>query len=79
MRVLSFKSICSEATSSSSSNGKDGNLVYEKLGQLMNGSQESLRDYYQASCQEINDVVEIARANGALGSRFTGEFSRFYH
>lgn len=41
----------------------------------MNGSQESLRDYYQASCQEINDVVEIARANGALGSRFTGEFS----
>lgn len=44
-----------------------------KFGALMNESQTSLRDDYQASSVELDTMVDIARAqNGCLGSRLTG-------
>ncbi len=43
------------------------------FGQLMNQSQTSLREDYEASSPELDIMVEIARAQpGCLGSRLTG-------
>jgi galactokinase len=42
------------------------------LGLLMNKSHESARDLFENSCQELDDICEIALANGSLGSRVTG-------
>lgn len=43
------------------------------FGRLMNASHDSLRDDYQVSRNELDTLVEIARATpGCLGSRLTG-------
>ncbi|MCX7825705.1 MAG: galactokinase [Verrucomicrobiae bacterium] len=43
------------------------------FGRLMNESHESLRHDYEASCRELDALVEAARAvPGVLGSRLTG-------
>jgi galactokinase len=43
------------------------------LGQLMGESHRSLRDDYQVSCDELDTMVEIARAQpGVIGARMTG-------
>jgi galactokinase len=44
-----------------------------QFGVLMNGSHDSLRDDYQVSCDELDLMVDIARAqDGCLGARMTG-------
>eukprot|EP01054_Gregarina_sp_Poly1_P010960 Gregarina_sp_Poly_1__10959@NODE_862_length_5940_cov_638_515410_g285_i2_p1_GENE_NODE_862_length_5940_cov_638_515410_g285_i2NODE_862_length_5940_cov_638_515410_g285_i2_p1_ORF_typecomplete_len548_score89_92GHMP_kinases_C/PF08544_13/2_9e21GalKase_gal_bdg/PF10509_9/3_4e16GalKase_gal_bdg/PF10509_9/3_3e03GHMP_kinases_N/PF00288_26/2_5e11_NODE_862_length_5940_cov_638_515410_g285_i235485191 len=43
-----------------------------RLGELMNGSGNSLNDDFDCSCPEIEQVVAIARKHGAYGSRLTG-------
>ena len=44
-----------------------------KFGHLMNGSHNSLRDDYEVSCEELDLMVDIARAQeGCLGARMTG-------
>jgi len=43
-----------------------------RLGLLMDESHASCRDDYQISCPELDAMVEIARAAGALGARLTG-------
>ncbi len=43
------------------------------LGQLMDQSHADLRDKFQVSCRELDDMVAIARSlPGCLGSRMTG-------
>jgi galactokinase len=42
------------------------------LGRCFVASHESLRDDYQVSCEELDTVVEVAVASGALGARMTG-------
>ncbi|KZZ94639.1 galactokinase [Ascosphaera apis ARSEF 7405] len=44
----------------------------EYLGQLLDQSQASCRDLYNCSCDEVNNICQIARGAGALGSRVTG-------
>jgi galactokinase len=48
----------------------------ESLGSLMFASHESLRDLYDVSCPELNEIVETARSiglrGGVLGARMTG-------
>lgn len=59
-----------------------GNLVHEavtslknqdlvKVGQLMNRNHELLQDL-TVSCEELDNLVSIARDNGALGAKMTG-------
>jgi galactokinase len=44
-----------------------------RFGDLLNQSHESLRDDYAVSCQELDNLVDIARSvAGTLGSRMTG-------
>ena len=43
------------------------------FGSLMNRSHDSLRDYYEVSCAEVDLLVELARqVPGVLGARITG-------
>ena len=42
------------------------------FGELMNSSHQSMRDDYEISSEELNQVVESANKNGALGARLTG-------
>ena len=44
----------------------------KQFGELMNLSHQSMRDDYEISSDEINQVVEAARNKGALGARLTG-------
>ena len=49
------------------------NGEFEKFGQLMNESHNSLRDDFEVSCAELDELVNIARScDGVLGSRMTG-------
>ena len=50
---------------------KEGNI--ERFGQLMNEAHISMRDDYEASCEEVDYLVELAWAiEGVLGCRITG-------
>ena len=42
------------------------------FGELLCDSHRSLRDDLQVSCPELDELVEIAMQNGALGARLTG-------
>ncbi|UJR21662.1 hypothetical protein I4U23_024739 [Adineta vaga] len=46
---------------------------YKEFGRLMYESHESLRDDFEVSCQELDELVELARSvDGVYGSRMTG-------
>ncbi|XP_027028959.2 N-acetylgalactosamine kinase [Tachysurus fulvidraco] len=61
-RVLHFKAVCDSAPA-------DAVL---QLGELMNQSHTSCRDLYECSCPELDQLVDICREAGAVGSRLTG-------
>ena len=42
------------------------------FGRLLDASHASLRDDYEASCRELDELVEAARSCGAAGARLTG-------
>lgn len=42
------------------------------FGALMNASHQSLRDDYEVSCAELDELVHLAREAGAAGARLTG-------
>lgn len=45
---------------------------FEKLGLLLNGSHNSLRDDYTVSCPELDLAVQASLDTGALGARMVG-------
>jgi galactokinase len=46
--------------------------AWEDVGRLMTASHVSLRDDFEVSCTELDEVVDDALAAGALGARMTG-------
>ncbi len=49
------------------------NNDYNTFGKLMYESHASLRDDFEVSCEELDDLVELARSvDGVYGSRMTG-------
>lgn len=60
------------SSSSSSSVGDDSVEYNQKLGTLMNQTQDSCRDVYECSCPEIDEICAIIRGAGGYGSRLTG-------
>jgi galactokinase len=65
-RVLQFKQICADTSLSD-----DDKL--SRLGGLMDASHASCAGLYECSCAELDALVGVARAAGALGPRLTGE------
>uniref|UniRef100_A0A665WX65 N-acetylgalactosamine kinase n=1 Tax=Echeneis naucrates TaxID=173247 RepID=A0A665WX65_ECHNA len=61
-RVLQFKKVCDSKPTGS----------IQLLGDLMNQSHASCRDLYECSCPELDQLVDICRKSGAVGSRLTG-------
>ena len=52
------------------------NSDWETVGKLMYESHDSLRDYFEVSCRELDLLVEFAKdignRKGIIGSRMTG-------
>ncbi|PXF40801.1 tRNA pseudouridine synthase A, mitochondrial [Gracilariopsis chorda] len=50
----------------------DDRAKLEGMGRILEEGHRSLRDYYESSCSEVDELVEFCLANGAVGSRVTG-------
>lgn len=61
LRVTNFVKLC-----------KQGGDVGEQLGELLNGSHQSLRDQFEATVPEVEELRDLCLKNGALGARQTG-------
>ncbi|KAJ7157613.1 Galactokinase [Mycena crocata] len=70
LRVLQFRKLCLDTATSGSSS--DNVAVLKQLGALMNESQTSCADDFQCSCEELDQLTQLARDAGAYGSRLTG-------
>nr|AIE43952.1 galactokinase-like protein [Fasciola hepatica] len=69
-RVLAFYDLCCKSQLGGDTI-KDSRHLSELLGRLMNESQESCAELYECSCPELDQLVKICRASGAIGSRLT--------
>ncbi|KAF2727689.1 galactokinase-like protein [Polyplosphaeria fusca] len=67
LRVIKFRALLAAPPPSSS-----GTDLLKALGGLMNETQDSCRDVYDCSCVELDELCELARSAGAVGSRLTG-------
>lgn len=48
------------------------NNDFLSFGEIMYESHESLKKFYEVSCAELDEIVEIAYRNNAIGARMTG-------
>ena len=71
LRVLRFLEAL-EDSSAVAQGGADTTAYNERLGALLNDTQDSCRDVYECSCPEIDELCAIARRAGSYGSRLTG-------
>ena len=69
LRVLQFRDVCLRSSSSSSIQSPS---TLQALGDLMNISQTSCSEDHDTSCPELEELIALARASGAYGSRLTG-------
>ncbi|KAG9125688.1 galactokinase, partial [Ceratobasidium sp. 392] len=64
LRVLEFRDTCLSPPA-------DGSAL-RAIGDLMNASQASCAAQFECSCDELDELVNVARGAGAVGSRLTG-------
>lgn len=69
LRVLHFLTLLQQPMDAGAADTTEFN---QRLGALMNQTQDSCRDLYECSCPEIDTICSVARAAGAYGSRLTG-------
>lgn len=69
LRVEKFVDICKKTINPDKPTPDE---VLKELGVLINESHYSLRDDFDASCAELDELTGLARNSGALGSRLTG-------
>ncbi|KAI1356777.1 galactokinase [Xylaria sp. FL0043] len=70
LRVLRFLSLLEDPAQAPS---PDNTVQFnQRLGNLMNETQDSCRDVYECSSPEIDEICRIAREAGSYGSRLTG-------
>ena len=69
LRVLQFLTLLERPVHTGAS---DTTPFNERLGALMNATQDSCRDLYECSCPEIDRICAAARGAGAYASRLTG-------
>ncbi|KAI0193172.1 galactokinase [Astrocystis sublimbata] len=70
LRVIKFLALLEDPANAPSS---DNTVEYnQRLGDLMNETQDSCREIYECSAPEIDDICRIAREAGSYGSRLTG-------
>jgi galactokinase len=81
LRVLQFLALLADETEKQRALGPtpggvdeigDTSAFNQKLGDLMNETQESCRDLYECSCGQIDELCAMARQAGSYGSRLTG-------
>jgi galactokinase len=65
-RVLQFKQLLETP------DGTDEDGRMQRLGELMYASHASCRDDYACSCPELDQLVDLGRTAGSLGSRVAG-------
>ena len=71
-RVYVFKSTSDSCTGQRKVEMESDLAVAVKLGLLMDESHESCSSLYECSCDELDEIVALAKLSGALGSRLTG-------
>ena len=64
-RVYQFKAVCEDESIT-----EEDKIV--KLGKLMNESHFSCKVLYECSSDQLDELTQLARTSGALGSRLTG-------
>ncbi|KAI6779312.1 Galactokinase-like protein [Emericellopsis cladophorae] len=69
LRVLQFLTLLERPVHTGAT---DTTAFNTQLGDLMNATQDSCRELYECSCDEIDAICRVARAAGAYGSRLTG-------
>ena len=73
LRVLQFMDILENPSSHLDADfGSSTATFNQKLGDLMNQTQESCSKVYECSCPELDEMCAIARRAGSYGSRLTG-------
>lgn len=71
LRVMEFMALLEDPAQHPDSS-TDTAAYNEKLGALLNATQDSCREAYECSCEEIDRICQIAREAGSYGSRLTG-------
>ncbi|CAN8102103.1 unnamed protein product [Discula destructiva] len=71
LRVMEFMALL-EDPSQHPDAAADTTAYNQRLGALLNDTQDSCRDDYECSCDEIDQICKIAREAGSYGSRLTG-------
>lgn len=71
LRVIEFMALLEDPAQHPDSSA-DTTAYNKRLGALLNATQDSCREDYECSCEEIDRICQIAREAGSYGSRLTG-------
>ncbi|KAJ4389806.1 galactokinase [Gnomoniopsis smithogilvyi] len=71
LRVIEFMALLEDPAQHPDSSA-DTTAYNQRLGALLNATQDSCREDYECSCEEIDRICQIAREAGSYGSRLTG-------